>query len=350
MSMNPPATLAISHIAAAIPSAPAIPSASEQKGSVRVVLGWLLSTLAIILPVFLLSTLVTFLLGAASGLNPAAGMAGDSATPQLIAQINADFGLDQPVLRQYFTWIGGIFQGDLGRSWFNRVPVTELIGQRLAVSASVAGVALLLGIVFGTAFGIIAALTQGRWPDRAITGVASIVSSLPPFVIAILLIMLFSLWLRWLPSAGYVSPAVNFRLWLALIAMPSIALSVDVIADIARQLRTGLVATLSENYVTGAIVRGLSWRRIIFVHVLRNGAGPALTLLGMKIPTLIGGAVVTETVFTMPGLGMLSADSALRGDVPIVQGALVVCIVFVLTVNLFINILQGTLQPASRRR
>ncbi len=316
----------------------------------RTVARWLLSTLSIILPVFFFSTLITFLLGAASGLNPAAGIAGDSATPELIARINAEFGLDKPVVVQYFAWIGGIFHGDLGRSWFNRVAVTELIGQRLAVSASVAGAALLLGIVFGTLLGIVAALNQGRLVDRAITGATTIVSTLPPFVVAILLIMVFSLWLRWLPSAGYVSPAVSLRSWLALIAMPAMALSVDVAAEVARQLRTGLVATLSENYVTGAIVRGLSRPRIILVHVLRNGAGPALTILGMKIPTLIGGAVVTETVFTMPGLGMLSADSALRGDVPIVQGALVVCITFVLAANTFINILQGALQPASRRR
>jgi peptide/nickel transport system permease protein len=342
------ATPPASFDAAAIPSAP--PELIVRVDHARATIRWLLSTLLIILPVFFLSTLITFVLGAASGLNPAAGLAGDSAAPEIITRINAEFGLDKPVLQQYFVWIGGIFQGDLGRSWFNRVPVTELIGQRLAVSVSVAGAALLLGIVLGTVLGIVAALNQGRLVDRAITGVTSIVSSLPPFVVAILLIMVFSLWLRWLPSAGYVSPAVSVRSWLALIAMPSIALSVDVVAEVARQLRTGLVATLSENYVTGAIVRGLSRPRIILVHVLRNGAAPALMMLGMKIPTLIGGAVVTESVFTMPGLGMLSANSALRGDVPVVQGALVVCIAIVLAANTLNNILQGALQPASRRR
>ena len=311
---------------------------------------WFLSASAIFVPVFFLSTLITFLLGAASGLNPAAGLAGDSASPAMIAQINAEYGLNKPVLQQYLAWMGGILHGDLGTSWFNHVPVSALIGQRLAVSASVAGFALLLGVVLGTALGIVAALNKGKWPDRAITGATSITSSLPPFVVGIVLIMVFSLWLRWLPSAGYVSPTQSVGGWLSMIAMPSVALSVDVVADVARQLRTGLVATLSENYVTGAIVRGLSWRRIVLVHVLRNGASPALALLGMRIPTLIGGAVITEAVFTMPGLGMLSADSALRGDVPIVQGALVVCIAFVLAANILINLLQGLLQPASRRR
>jgi peptide/nickel transport system permease protein len=316
----------------------------------RAVIRWFLATIAIVVPVFLFSTLLTFVLGWASGLNPAAGIAGDSATPQTIALINAEFGLDKPVLQQYLAWMAGMFRGDLGTSWFNHVAVSELIQQRLAVSAAIAGFALLLGVFFGTLLGIVAAVNQGKWPDRVITGILSIFSTLPPFVMAIALISVFSLWLRWLPSAGYVSPATNMTLWLKLLVMPSMALSVELIADLARQLRTGLVAALSENYVTGAIVRGLSWRRIIFVHVLRNGAGPAISLLGVRIPTLIGGAVVTETVFSMPGLGALSADSALRGDVPIVQGALVVCIMIVLTANILINVLQGALLPASRRR
>ncbi|MVV50790.1 ABC transporter permease [Pseudomonas sp. PB120] len=311
---------------------------------------WVLSSIGIILPVFLFSTLITFALGAASGLNPAAGIAGDSATPEMIAQINTELGLDRPLLQQYLSWMQGIFTGDLGNSWFNQVHVSELIQQRLAVSLSVAGLALVIGIVFGVLLGILAAVYEGRWIDRAITGVTTVISTLPAFVVAIGLILIFSLWLRWLPSAGYVSPSENFSVWLKLITMPAIALSVDVAAELARQLRTGLVSTLSENYVTGAIVRGLSWPRILFVHVLRNGAAPALSILGMKIPTLLGGAVVTETIFTMPGLGMLSADSALRGDVPVVQGTLVVSIAFVLAANILINIMQGTLQPASRRR
>jgi peptide/nickel transport system permease protein len=313
-------------------------------------LKWVVSSIVVVLPVFLFSTLITFALGAASGLNPAAGIAGDSATAEMIEQINIELGLNKPLLEQYLAWMQGVLTGDLGNSWFNQVQVSELIQQRLAVSMSVAGLALLIGVVVGVLLGIVAALNQGRWIDRAITGVTTVISTLPAFVVAIGLILIFSLWLRWLPSAGYVSPSENFSVWLKLITMPAIALSVDVAAELARQLRTGLVTTLSENYVVGAIVRGLSWPRILFVHVLRNGAGPALSILGMKIPTLLGGAVVTETIFTMPGLGMLSADSALRGDVPVVQGALVISIAFVLAANVLINILQGTLQPASRRR
>jgi peptide/nickel transport system permease protein len=332
------------------PQAPRLDVRAVRRAHARTALRWVLGSIAILLPVFFLSTLITFLLGAASGLNPAAAIAGDSASPEMIRAINAQFGLDRPVYAQYLGWMAGLLHGDLGTSWFNRVPVSQLIGERLAISASVAGFALLLGIVMGTTLGIVAAVNQGRPIDRAITGFTSIVSTLPAFVIAILLIAIFSLWLKWLPSAGYVPPSTSVSRWLKLITMPAIALSVDLTAELARQLRTGLVAALSENYVTGAIVRGLSPRRIIFIHALRNGAGPAVSVLGMKIPTLLGGAVVTETIFTMPGLGMLSADSALRGDVPIVQGALVVCILLVLVTNILVNIVQGMLQPAARRR
>jgi peptide/nickel transport system permease protein len=308
------------------------------------------ATVLAAVPVFLLATLVTFLLGWSSGLDPAAALAGDNATPEAVAQIRERFGLDRPVALQYLGWMSGILRGDLGTSWFNGVPVLDLIVQRLPVSMSIAGAALLVGVVAGAAAGIAAATRQGSRFDRAVTLFASIAAALPPFVISIAMILLFSLWLGLLPAAGYVPPFEDFAGWLTTIAMPSLALSIELIADVARQLRTGLVAALAENYVTGAMVRGLSPRRILFVHVLRNGAGPALSLLALRVPTLIGGAVVSEAIFNMPGMGRLAADSALRGDVPVVQGTLVVAIVLVLASNLLIEVLLGLLQPASRRR
>jgi len=308
------------------------------------------SLLAIIIPVFLLATFITFLLGYASGLDPAAGIAGDAATPEMIARIRADYGLDRPVLIQYLDWMGGIVRGDFGTSWFNGVPVTQLILQRLPISLSVASAALLIGVTIGSLLGIGATVWRGSLFDRCVTIFASIASALPPFVVTIGLILIFSLWLNLLPSAGYIPFSEDPGGWLRIIAIPAMALSVDIIADLARQLRTGLVATLSENYVTGAIVRGLSPRRVLFVHVLRNGAGPALSMLALRVPMLIGGAVVTESIFTMPGLGKMAADSALRGDVPVVQGTLVVSILLVLLCSLVINLLLGMLQPAARRR
>ncbi|MGM7668255.1 ABC transporter permease [Microbacterium sp. A93] len=307
------------------------------------------STVLIVVPVFTFATLITFLLGAASGLSPAASLSGDEATPERIAQINQELGLDQPLLMRYITWMGSLLTGDLGVSWYNGFSVTELIAQRLAITTSIVSVALLLGVVVGVALGIVAALNQGRPVDRAITAIIAVVSTLPPFVLSIGLIVVFSVWLHLLPSSGYVPFGQNPAMWFQLIIMPAVALSLDPAADLARQLRTGLVHSLAQPYITGAVVRGLHPRRILVVHALRNGAGPAVAVLGMKIPALLGGAVVTETIFNMPGFGLLSADSALRGDVPVVQGTLVVAIVLVLTFNVLVNVGLAALQPASRR-
>jgi peptide/nickel transport system permease protein len=308
------------------------------------------SVLLIVLPVFLFATLITFLLGWASGLDPAAGVAGDAASPELVARIRHQFGLDRPVWVQYLSWMGGLVRGDFGVSWFNGVSVTTLIVQRLPVSLSIAGAALLIGMIGGSLLGIGAAVWRGSRFDRAVTAFASLASALPPFVVAIVLILIFSLWLNLLPSAGYIPFSDDPAGWLRIITIPALALSVDIIADLSRQLRTGLVTALSDNYVTGAVVRGLSPRRILFGHVLRNGAAPALSVLALRVPMLIGGAVVTETIFTMPGIGKMAADSALRGDVPVVQGTLVVSIIIVLVCSLLINLLIGVLQPATRRR
>lgn len=306
-------------------------------------------TILIVVPVFLFATLVTFALGNASGLSPAASLSGDEATPERIAAINAELGLDQPVAVQYLTWIGGVLRGDLGVSWYNGFPVTQLIVERLAVTASIAGLALAIALVGGVTLGLLAVIFRGSLVDRAVTVFTTIVSTLPPFVVAIGLIVVFSVWLRLLPSAGYVPFTEDPLAWFALVIMPAVALSLDAMAELARQLRTGLVRVMGENYIVGARVRGLSGRRVLWVHALRNGAGPALAVLGMKAPALLGGAVVTETIFSMPGFGMLAADSALRGDVPVVQGTLVVAVVLVLVFSLIVNVALETLQPAGRR-
>jgi len=310
---------------------------------------WLGRTLLIVVPVFALATLVTFLLGAASGLSPAGLMLGDAATAEDVARVNAQFGLDQPVVVQYLDWFAGLLRGDLGTSWFNGLPVAELIAQRLGISLSVAGLALILGVTGGVALGVLAAANRGGWIDRGVTALASVLSTIPAFVVGVGLILVFCVLLRWFPSSGYVDPTVDLGRWLSLITLPAIALSLDTAADLARQLRTGLVGAYEENYVTGAVVRGLSPRRILFVHVLRNGAGPAVAVLGMHVPRLIGGAVITESIFAMPGFGRFTAESALRGDVPVVQGTLVVAVVLVLACSLLVNGLLVRLRPGAER-
>ncbi|GAA2237185.1 ABC transporter permease [Herbiconiux moechotypicola] len=305
--------------------------------------------LSIFVPVFFLGTLFTFLLGALSGRSPAALQLGDAATPEAVAVINQQYGLDRPFFVQYFDWLGTLFTGSFGNSWANGVPVATLLGDRAVVSLSVAGLALVIGVVFGFLFGVLAARFHTTWIDRAITTGTTVFSVLPPFVVGIALIAVFAVGLRWLPAVGFVPLQMGFWPWFSHLILPAVALSFDTVSDVARQLRTGLVAASRENYVIGAQVRGLSPRRIFFGHVLRNGVAPALSVLGLKFPALLGGAVLIEAIFGLSGYGTFAAQSAVTGDVPSVQAVLVISIVLVVVFNLLVNVGLNRLIPSASR-
>jgi peptide/nickel transport system permease protein len=306
--------------------------------------------LGVFVPVFFLATFATYLLGVSSGLSPAHLQLGESATPAAVARMEHEWGLDRPFLVQYVTWLGALSRGDLGLSWYNGRSIAELLSARAVVSLSAAGLALVFGVVFGFVLGTLAALWQGSWLDRAITAFTTFISVMPAFVVGIALVSVFAVTLKLLPSAGYVPVAEGFGAWLSHILLPAIALSLDTASDLARQLRAGIIAAYEENYVVGAMLRGLSGPRIFFVHVLRNGVGPALTVLGMKFPNLLGGAVVTEAVFGLSGYGKFAKESALRGDVPAVQGGLVVSVVLVVVFNVLVNTLLRRITPGARTR
>jgi peptide/nickel transport system permease protein len=321
---------------------------------VRHASGRILATLArsaaIFVPVFLVATFVTFALRSMSGLSPARIQLGENATPEAIKRVEDQWGLNQPFLVQYWHWFSGVLHGQLGTSWTNGADISTLIGLGLGVSLSIATFALILGVVVGFALGTAAALRHTSWLDRGITGFVTVISVMPAFVVGIVLVEVFAVGLHLFPAAGYIPLAQGgFSPWLAHITLPAIALSFDVVADVARQLRTSLIAAYRENYVTGAIVRGLSPRRIFFVHVLRNGLGPALATLGLKFPALVGASVVTEWVFGLQGFGRFANDSAQSGDVPAVQGVLVVSIVMVVLFNLVVNLVLARVTPASQR-
>ncbi|MEU6764062.1 ABC transporter permease [Streptomyces sp. NPDC046853] len=309
-------------------------------------LGRVLATTA---TVFVLASLLTFALGALSDANPAAAVLGDTATPADIARMEAEFGLDRPLYVQYFTWLGGAFTGDLGVSWFTGVPVADSIGQALPVDLSIAGLALLLAVVIGGGAGIAAALDNGGRIDRAVTLVCSALATLPPFLIGIVLIVVFAVQFGALPTGGYEPLGSGLGPWLRYAILPAFALSLDAAASIARQLRTSLVGALRENYVTGAEMRGFSARRVLFGHVLRNAAGPALTVLGVSVPVILGGAVVTEKIFNLPGIAQLSLQAAERHDIPVIQGTLLVTVAVVLAANVAVNAALAALNPAARR-
>ncbi|MGW4026641.1 ABC transporter permease, partial [Streptomyces sp. NPDC005009] len=213
-------------------------------------------SVAIFVPVFLVATFVTFALRSLSGLSPARIQLGEEATPEAVARVEAQWGLDRPFLVQYGDWIGGVLHGELGTSWTNGADISTLIGLGLGVSLSVATFALVIGVVVGFALGTLAALRRTTWVDRAVTGFVTVISVMPAFVVGIVLVAVLAVQLGWFPSAGYVPAEQGLGPWLAHITLPALALSFDVIADVARQLRSSLVAAYQENYVTGAVVRG----------------------------------------------------------------------------------------------
>ena len=310
----------------------------------------ILRPFAIFIPVFVFGTFITFLLGTISGLNPAYVQLGDAATPSAVARLNHAYGLDRPFIVQYWNWFTDLLHGSLGLSWIDNVPISTLIGQRIGISLSVAVLALLIGVVVGGVFGTLAAVFRTSLLDRTITGVTSLMSSMPPFTVGIILIAVFAVQFRILPSGGYIDASTGgVGPWLQHIIMPAIALSFDMIAGVARQLRAGLVSAYGQNYVIGATVHGLSPRRIFFSHIFRNGSGPALAYVGLTFPTLLGGAVVTESVFGLAGYGVFASTSALHGDVPAVEGVLVVSIVVVVAFNLIVNIALNRIDPAAKR-
>ncbi|GAA2395454.1 ABC transporter permease [Dactylosporangium salmoneum] len=311
-------------------------------------LGWI-GAVATPVVVFLFSSLLTFSLGALSPSNPAAAVLGETATPADIARMNHEFGLDRPFLVQYADWLGGALTGDLGRSYFTTIPVADSIFAALPVDLALAGLAILLAVLLGGAAGIAAALRRGSRLDRAVTVVASALGTLPPFAIGIGLVVVFSVLLKVLPAGGYVGPQHGLLPWLRFAILPALALSLDIAASIARQLRTSLVAQLGENYITGAVVRGLGARRVLFGHALRNAVGPALTVLGVGVPTVLGGAVVTEKIFNLPGLAQLALQASAQHDVPLIQGTLLVAVTVVLVCNTLVNLALARVTPQGRR-
>ncbi|SNX78520.1 peptide/nickel transport system permease protein [Streptomyces microflavus] len=325
---------------------PATAEARHAAGRVAAALG---RSAAIFVPVFLVATFVTFALRSMSGLSPARIQLGEEATPEAIRRVEAEWGLDQPFLAQYGHWFSDVLHGQLGTSWVNGADISTLIGLGLGVSLSVATFALAIGVVAGFVLGTVAALRRSTVVDRTITGFVTLISVMPAFVVGIVLVAVLAVGFGLFPSAGYVPADQGVGPWLAHITLPALALSFDVVADVARQLRSSLVAAYGENYVTGAVVRGLSPRRIFFGHVLRNGLGPALATIGQKFPALVGASVVTEWIFGLQGFGRFANDSAQAGDVPAVQGVLVVSIVLVVSFNLIINLVLARVMPASQR-
>ncbi len=274
-------------------------------------------------------------------------IAGQSAAPAQVAIVEERLGLDLPLHEQFFAWAGGLLVGDMGRSWFNGQPVADTVISRLGVTAALSVGSVLLTAVFGVVLGATAATRRG-WVDRMVQVLAVIGQAIPGFLLAVGLVFLFAIELGWFPATGYTRPGDSIAGWLQSITLPVLALALGSIGGVAQQVRGSMLDVLGRDHVRTLRSRGLPFRRVIYRYVLRNAAGPALSVLGLQFVIILSAAVVVEQVFSIPGLGPITLTSTNLGDVPVVMGIVLVTGAIVLVVNLIVDILQGVINPKVR--
>jgi peptide/nickel transport system permease protein len=300
------------------------------------------------LPVMAIVALFVFsLLYIAPG-DPAAVIAGDQASPADVERIRAGLGLDRPFLVQFGSWVWRILHGDLGTSIFTNLPVSSMIGQRMEPTLSLMIVTLVLTLVIAVPLGVVAAWKAGSLIDRAIMTFAVFGFSLPVFVVGYILAYVFALKFEWLPVQGYTPFSQGVWPWLQNLILPAVALGCVYVALIARITRAAMLEVLQQDYIRTARAKGLGQGGILFVHALKNAAVPIVTVVGIGIALLIGGAVVTESVFAIPGLGRLTIDAILRRDYPVIQGIVLLFSFVYVLVNLLIDVTYTLVDPRIR--
>jgi peptide/nickel transport system permease protein len=280
--------------------------------------------------------------------DPAAIIAGDQASLADIERIRQGLGLDRPFLVQFGSWLWRILHGDLGTSIFTNLPVSSLIAQRIEPTLSLMVLTLVLTIVVAVPLGVLAAWKAGSWVDRTIMAFAVFGFSLPVFVVGYALAFVFALQFEWLPVQGYTPLAEGFLPWLQNLILPAIALGSVYVALIARITRASMLEVLQQDYIRTARAKGLGQDSILFVHALKNAAVPIITVIGIGVALLIGGAVVTESVFAIPGLGRLTIDAILRRDYPVIQGIVLMFSFLYVLVNLLVDVTYTLVDPRIR--
>jgi peptide/nickel transport system permease protein len=311
-------------------------------------LSYILRRILSTLPVMGIVALFVFsLLYIAPG-DPAAVIAGDQASPADVERIRQGLGLDRPFLVQFGTWLWGILHGDLGTSIFTNLPVASLIAQRIEPTLSLMVLTLIITLLIAVPLGVVAAWKAGSWVDRTIMAFAVFAFSLPVFVVGYVLAYVFALQFEWLPVQGYTPLAQGVWPWLQNLILPAIALGSVYIALIARITRASMLEVLQQDYIRTARAKGLDQRSILFIHALKNAAVPIVTVIGIGIALLIGGAVVTESVFAIPGLGRLTIDAILRRDYPVIQGIVLMFSFLHVLVNLMVDVTYTLVDPRIR--
>lgn len=269
-------------------------------------------------------------------------------TPEELEATRHTLGLDKPIIIQYFDWIAGVIRGDLGKSIFRKTEVTSEIGDALPITIYIGIIAWIISHAIAIPAGIICAVKRGKWVDTVLTILANIGISAPSFWAGVLLIYVFGLYLNWLPIFGYTSPLVDFWLSIKKIIMPVFCLSLTPLSGCVRQTRSAMLEVIRQDYIRTAWSKGLRERVVVLKHALKNGIIPVVTLAGMSIPLILGGQVLIETVFGIPGMGRLAVTALFSRDYSIVQGIVLVIAIIVVLCNLIVDISYGWLDPRIR--
>jgi peptide/nickel transport system permease protein len=310
---------------------------------------FLLRRLLTVIPVLFLVSIVVFSLLYITPGDAATSLAGgEDATPERIEAVRQQLGLDDPLLEQYGRWIGNVLQGDLGHSLFSDRPITEDLKSRFPVTLSLAMSGLFVALIIGVPAGIIAGMRPRSAFDRAITTITSAAVAIPSFVLALFLVVLFAVKLQWLPAIGYENLRDSPVEWAKRLIMPSIALGVALAASIARQLRGALADVMGTDHIRTAWAKGLSPRSVVGKHAFKNAAVPVITVVGLQVAYLLGGTVVIEQVFSLPGIGTWMYTGITRRDLPIVQGGVIILALIVLAINVLVDVAYAIANPKVR--
>ncbi|SDX34802.1 peptide/nickel transport system permease protein [Amycolatopsis xylanica] len=303
---------------------------------------------AILLVSVFVASIVVFLFMAVLPGDPAQVALGVNATPELLAKTRQDFGIDRPLLTQYFDWIGGVLHGDFGKSYVTREAIGPQLLDRFGVTLWLVGAGMLVAFLFALPLGTFAAVRHRKASGAAVSGLSQVGVAIPAFLAAILLVQIFAVQLRWLPSGGWTPPNQDAGEFIRGLILPALSLGLVQGAVLTRYVRSAVLDTLGQDYLRTARSKGLRPFQALFRHGLRNAAVPVVTVLGLQLATLLIGAVVVERVFVLPGLGSMLLDSVAARDLLTVQGIVLVLVVGVLLINFVVDLLYTVLDPRLR--
>jgi len=313
------------------------------------VLSFIVRRLLALIPLMLIVTFLVYCLVLFLPGDPATTIAGGTdATPEQIEQVRQELGFDDPLVVQYGRWLKNAVQGDLGHSLYTKRSVSDEIGRRFPITFSVAIGAIAISLLLGTAVGILAGLRSGTATDRGVTVFTSLGLAIPSFWLALMLIIVFSVNLQWLDSIGYVKFGDDPYQWARHLIMPWIALGIGAAATVARQVRGALVDVMDQDYIRTARSKGLAGHKVVGKHALKNAAMPALTVLGIQFAYLLGGTVIIESIFSIPGLGTYIVSAISGRDLPVIQGTVLMMALIFVMLNLLVDIMYAVVNPKVR--